>query len=527
MKLKRGLPFLCASVLLLGLAGCGAPAGGQTEDEYSKKAAVSVESDLYGWGDTGGGTCIPRESDNDVTYDPDTGAVITIALADGGTPDPALIDTSGAYVQLDEGDGYYPEDFQFNGTALGGEFENGKLTYHLHDGDLNWVNDPAYEVKLGGMEWSAQGGDGNGRYTFNLSVRGITYDGEELAPAHFRAKVYIYGREFSQDNATWGVATINKLKFAEPQEVPLTETPEVKKEPVWTWTAAAGYDKPTLCDFPQEDYDAADNFYISWPAGVDASALTADDVTITLTGKYTELFPEDQYVLKPNTQMLKLDNGEGMPDGDYSVFSHGETTQIAVNMIYWPYTPVYTTMTISVNGDKVNGFDGVLENSWDIASVYSYRVQTGGGSRTDGTVTCQSIFGVENIKSIGIEDLANVKSEYSYSYSKDGVKAWLIENSDGSFTATEDENKATVYDYTDPKLLGHTLYCTQYQVKAELNGAEVTFKMEPSCTVRRAEPGKTALIPMDGYALSQAIGGWGDHMNWPWLSFLNQGWREN
>lgn len=527
MKKSKGIAFLCAALLLLGLAGCKNAEEPQPDDGYSREAFVAVESDLYGWGETNGGTCIPRESDNDVTYDPDTSAVMTITLADGGVPDAALIDISGAYVQLDEGDGYYPEDFQFDGTALEGEFVDGVLTYCLHDGDLKWINDPSYEVRLGGMEWSAQGGDGNGLYTFNLSVRGITYNGKELAPGHFRARVSIYGREFSQDNATWGVATINKLKFREPQKTPLAGAPEVGKEPVWTWKSDAGYDRPVLCDFPQEDYDAADNFYISWPAGADASALTADDITITLTGKYTDIYPEDCYVLTPNTGMVTLDNGEQMPDGDYSVFSDKDTTQIAVNMIYWPYAPVYTTMTISVNTDGVTGYDGTAENTWDIASVYTYRVQTGGGSNQDGTVTCQSIYGVENIHDIGIDDLANISGAYSYSYSKDGNKAWLIENSDGSFTVTTDEAEATVYEDTDPQLLGHVLYSTQNQVKAEFNDASVTFKMNPSCTVRRADPQETALVPAEGYALSQAIGGWGDHMNWPWLNFVNQGWREN
>ncbi len=528
MKWKKALALLCAAGMLLSLAACGSTEAEETEDDgYSKSAYVSVESDLYGWGDTEGGTCIPRESENDVTYDPETAAVMTIVLADGSTPDPALIDISNAYVQLDEGDGYYTEDFAFAGTALEGDFGDGTLTYHLHDGDLSWVNDSSYEVALGGMEWSAQGGDGNGHYVFNLSVRGITYDGEELAPAYFRATIYIYGREFSQDTATWGVATINKLEYAEPVKVTLENAPEVDKEPEWTWTDSAGYGLPLLCDFPQEGYDAIDNFYITWPAGVDASALTAEDITITLTGKYTEIFPEDSYVLTPNTTMLTLDNGEQMPDGDYSVFADGDTTQIAVNMVYWPYTPVYTTMTITVSTDKVEGFDGTLEQSFDIASVYTYRVQTGGGTNTDGTVTCQAIYGVENISEISIDVLASIGSAYSYSYSKDGNKAWLIENSDGTYTVTTDEAQATVYDFTDPQLLGHTLYSTQWQVKAEFNGSTVTFKMAPTCTVRRADPSDTVLIPMDGYALSQAVGGWGDHMNWPWLNFLNLGWRES
>lgn len=528
MMLKKGIALLCAALMLFGLAACGSGETAKNEDNFSKEAFVKVESNLYGWGFTDGGTCIPRESDNDVHYEEDTAAVMTVTLADGSAVDPEKLDISKAYVQLDEGDGYYPDDFAFSGAALGGTFQNGTLTYHLHDGDLKWVNDPAYEVKLGGMEWSAQGGDGNGQYVFNLSVRGITYNGKELAPGYFRARVYIYGREFSQDNATWGVATINKLKFREPQKTPLANAPEVGKEPVWTWTDNAGYDKPILCDFPQENYDAADNFYISWPTGADASALTADDVTITLTGKYSEIFPEDRYVLTPNTGMKKLDNGEQMPDGDYSVFADQNTTQIAVNMIYWPYAPVYTTMTISVNGEKVNGYQGTVEKAYDIASVYTYRVQTGGGSRTDGTVTCQSVYGVQNIKDVTINDLANVSGAYSYSNkSKDGAKTWLIDNGDGTYTVTDDESKATVYDFTDPKLLGHTLYSTQWQVKVTVDGSEVTYKMEPSCTVRKAEPGKTTLVAMDGFALSKAIGGWGDHMNWPWLNFLNRGWREN
>ena len=220
--LKKEVTFFCTAILFSGLVGCGNVKEAQSDnDGYSKGAFVSVESDLYGWANTNGGTCIPREADNDVSYDQNTAAVITITLADGGTPDPELIDISNAYVQLDEGDGYYLEDIQFNGTALDGEFENGELVYHLHDGDLNWVNDPSYEVRLGGVEWSAQGGDGNGCYTFNMSVRGITYDGNELDPGYFRAKVYIYGRKFSKDDATWGVATINTLKFAEPQKVSL------------------------------------------------------------------------------------------------------------------------------------------------------------------------------------------------------------------------------------------------------------------------------------------------------------------
>ena len=260
---------------------------------------------------------------------------------------------------------------------------------------------------------------------------------------------------------------------------------------------------------------------------MDASALTADDITITLTGKYTDIYPEDQYVLTPNTGMLKLDNGEQMPDGDYSVFSDSNTTQIAVNMIYWPYAPVYTTMTILVNGDKVSGYDGTLENTWDIASVYTYRVQTGGGSRQDGTVTCQSLFGVENIKSVSIDELANVISSYSYSYSKDGNKVWLVENSDGSFEVTTDEAEATVYDDTDPQLLGHVLYSTQYQLETEVDGESVTFRMIPSCILSKVDLETTTFAASDGFALSLAAGGWEDHMNWPWLNFINQGWRES
>lgn len=541
MKKKRVFAFLGIAVMGFSLTACGGSKSATSitleteasgvedgqEMNYSQAVSVSVESDLYGWGDTEGGTCIPRESENDVIYDSNTAAVMTIEIADEENFDEALLDTSGAYVQLDEGDGYYVEDLEFNGSTIDGQFEDGQYIYHLEAGDLNWVNDPSYEVELGGLEWSAQGGDGNGHYIFNMSVRGITYDGEEVAPGYFRAEVYIYGREFSKPDDTWGVATINRLKFHEIQPVTLAEKPSVTDEPVWTWTDNAGYDKPILCDYPQEGYDSTDNFYISWPEGVDASQISADDITITLTGKYTNIYPEDQYVLTPNTQMVTLDNGEQMPDGDYSVFASNDTTQIAVNMIYWAYSPVYTNMTISVNVENVDGYDETLEMNYDIASVYTYRVQTGGGSNQDGTVTSQSIFGIENINDISIEDLATVSGAYCYTSGKNEDKLWLIENSDGTYTVTSEETEATQYSDTDPQLLGHVLYSTQNETTVEYNNETLKFKMNPSCTVKRADLSTTVLEAKEGFALSQSVGGWGDHMNWPWLNFLNQGWTES
>ena len=143
--------------------------------------------------------------------------------------------------------------------------------------------------------------------------------------------------------------------------------------PVWTWIGADYEGKPVLCDTKQDD------FYVTWPEGVDASALTASDAAVTLYSQYGD--------------ELRL-----TPDSDYYVYSKGTETQIAVPYVQMAFTPVYTNMVITVNREAVSGADGAAEEaftqSYDIASVYVYQVQHG-GLNPNGAVLVYQFYGFE------------------------------------------------------------------------------------------------------------------------------------
>jgi hypothetical protein len=545
---------------------------------------VSVESDLYGTANTNGYTTLKaEEEENEVTYDDTTAAIITLSFKDGSEIDDSLIDTSNAYITLDEGDGYYLDDLTFNGGDLDSVFEDGKLIYHLEMGDIEWNQPEGYEVDNGGVEWSCQGGNGNGEYVFNLSVHGITYDGVELDPASFRATVYIYGREFSAtsspenpSSARWGAGGYDSVELPLPEEKALEEEVVVDTEPVWTWVGDDTYGKPIICDYSHEEqqqmmggsqggsdekkdendeqngpddeqeggsqdqqgendneaanyHDATDNFYISWPEGVDASALENGDVTITLYSKYG-----DEYVLTPNTGLKVVEqNGEEIADGEYSVFASSDTTQIAVNMVYWAYTPVYTTMTIDVNTDKISGYDGEVSYSTEIGSVYTYMVQTGGGLDYYGTVTAQGLYGIANMDDLELADFSGHATSYDYAYQEgEGMQknavAFLIDNGDGTYTVTENEDEATKYDADNAAaLVGHFLLTTNRDesIEAEYNGEMVEFSKnyDGNTMVNIPDLETTRLVAADGYVLSQAMI-WSEHMRWPWLYFNGCGW---
>ncbi len=601
-----------AAVCLAGAAGTAVFA--------ADLPTLSVESNLYGSADTNGYTTLKaEEEEHDVLYDDSTAAVMTISFADGSDVDDQLIDTSQAYVSLDEGDGYYVEDLLFHGEELEGAFENGTLSYQLHTGDLEWKQPEGYEVDNGGVEWSCQGGNGNGEYVFNLSVHGILYDGQELDPASFRATVYIYGREFSAESSPsnpsasrWGAGGYDAVELPLPAKKPLEEKVTAENEPVWTWVGDNTYGKPIICDYSHEEqqmmgpgpggpngqggpegqggpngqggpegqngpdgqespegqngpegqsgpeeqsgpesqsepdgqeepkqeesesgsyHDATDNFYVTWPEGTDASKLEAEDVTITLSGKYG-----DTYVLQPNTGLKTVEqNGEEIADGEYSVFADAAVTQIAVNMVYWAYTPVYTTMTIEVNTDKVEGFDGEASYTTEIGSVYTYMVQTGGGLDYYGTVTAQVVYGLSNANEVELSDVGSCPTSFNYAYLQgEGMQkqavAFLTDNGDGTYSVTENEEEATVYEAdNDPAWIGHLLLSTNKDepIEAEWNGETVAFSKNYNggTMVQVPDLATTKLKAADGYVLSQSMM-WGDHMRWPWLYFNGCGWTK-
>lgn len=604
-----------AKVLLLTVCTMVLISGTGTGVLAADAPIVTVESNLYGTANTNGYTTLKAEEDeNEVIYDDSTAAVITLSFADGKEVEDDLIDISNAYVSLDAGDGYYLEDLTFNGGALDAEPENGKITYKLSTGDLEWNQPEGYEVDNGGMEWSCQGGNGNGEYVFNMAVHGIAYDGQELEPASFRTTVYIYGREFSATSSPenpsasrWGAGGYDSVELPLPEEKPLENEVLVEKEPVWTWVGDNTYGKPIICDYSHEEqqmmmggskgghddksdqngpadsdggkpmkdqgegqegpdggkqmeaqnegqnegqkdpdgdrqmelndgqenagryHDATDNFYISWPDGVDASALGADDVTITLCSNYG-----DEYVLRPNNGVKVVEqNGEEIADGEYSVFSSGNTTQIAVNMVYWAYTPVYTTMTIDVNTEKVEGYEGEVSYTTEIGSVYTYMVQTGGGLDYYGTVTAQCVYGLANTAELELSDVGSYPTSFNYAYMegegmhKEAV-AFLIDNGDGTYSVTENAEEATEYEAdNNPAWIGHMLLSTNREetIEAEFNGETVAFSKNynSGTMVQVPDLATTKLVAADGYVLSQSMM-WGEHMRWPWLYFNGCGW---
>jgi hypothetical protein len=276
------------AVLLAAVLSMGASAAVMAE-----QSDVQIESTIFGTADTEGFSTLKAYTDEDLTVEGQKVTYTGEAVLDLGAD--ADVDISEAYVTLDAGDGYYLDDFIFNG-GNNLTVEDGKVVFTLNTGDLEW-NNYGYEVGEGGNEWSCIGGNGNGEYVFNLSMHGVKVNGEELDAMPFRANVYIYGREFSSQSSpsnpngsTWGAGGYDDIVLPEAVSEELTEEVTVGEEPVWTWVGNGDYDLPVFCD-----YDT-DNFYISWPEGVDASALTDGDVTITLHTQYG-----DDYVLTANT----------------------------------------------------------------------------------------------------------------------------------------------------------------------------------------------------------------------------------
>lgn len=490
---------------------------------------VTVESTIYGTADTEGFSTLKAYTDKDltvpgqmVTY---TGeAVITVAFADGMPVDDARIDLSDARVTIVDGDAYYAEDFILNATTLDGESKNGQIVYTLSADDVAW-NQYGYPVAEGGLEWSAIGGNGNGEYALNFEVSGIRYDGLELAPAGFRVNYYIYGREFTAKasprnpaGSVWGAGGYDNIVIPEAAEVSLEEAVPVESEPVFTWVGTGA--QPILCD------DETDNFYISWPAGVDASGLSDADVTLTLRSAYG-----DERVLVPTTGVTTFEqNGISIPNGEYTVYAGENITQISVNLQLWAAAPVYTQLTIQVNGKPA------AEATFDVASVYTHMVQTGGGLDLEGkTVTVVSIYGIEDTQNLTVSDVfGDVTYRYTYREGQGPQakeKYFLVDDGNGGFTVTENKEEATQYPSpsSNVQLLGHNLFTTDAAGTVEVEYGGETYTFSRSMSYGNAvgsglkNPNESGLKAAPGYVLT-ANGRWDDHQRWGWLHFNGVGW---
>lgn len=507
----------------LGLAGCSNEAD-TVEETVAATIAATATSTIFGSADTGNKSTLKKtlqktsgpgdiniyhydEDGNRVAYPDDT--VIDMpgvtyvgeatVVLEGEDIDDSLIDSSSAVVSLAAGDGYYTDELILAKTTLDGTWENGACTYTLEEGDLSWnMGDYPLADENSGREWSVFGGDGNGCYTFNFEVSGIQYDGAEVDPVSFPVQVYIWGRD-----ATDLMEEFNKTPDPTAGRVESGVAPGSDVQ--WAWLPATGEavlcgeggswqgdaGKPVLCD------DVADNLYVVWPEGSDASGVTAEDVTVTLESAYG-----DTLELAANEQ--------------FEVFASETETQIAVTFMNWPYTPVYTTMTISVDSG-----DLTVEKTFEVASVFVYMVQQGGGGVTvDGTVTAYSYYGFANLDSV---DKILDKATYSLSVERDGETWYYAEDEDGVGSLVVDAEQAATYDASgedecNEQLVANTALVTTRVGQTEnkdVDGETITFTKEYNTNVTKDASAaiEAGLEPADGFAVGEEIT---PHEAWAW-----------
>ncbi len=501
--------------------------------EPAAAPVLSVTSDIFGSGDTGGKTSMKNTlltasgpGDQRIAYsDPETGeriyypsdAVIdqpgvtytgSAVLTLSGDVDDSKIDSSKAVVELVDGDGYYAEELVLAANTLTGTWKNGTLEYTLKEGDLEWyTGDYNLIDDNSGREWSVLGGDGNGVYTFNFKVSGITYNGEPVNDVTFKVQVYIWGR-----TGTDLAPTITDLVAENNLPSGTSQTSDIQ----WTWVGEKGdflgaEAKPVLAD------DKQDDFFITWPTGTDASGLTAKDVTVTLNTQYGE-----SYVLKSEGEHIQ-----------YAVFSDKGETQVAVTFRHAAFTPVFNTMTIEVN----NGNGLTASKTYDIASVYAYMVQQGGGGITvDGTVTAYSYYGYE-----GLTVDNAVQATYTLSYQDEDGTTWYYNQAGGVSQAVEKTSvgfmgeesvtlaapdDAAVYnamgeDDCDVQFIVNTLYVKTRLNKTEVktvDGKEITFTK----TYTSGQIGN-----WDGVSVAPgylAASGLSPNQQWAWSDYYGSGW---
>lgn len=505
-----------------GALACGslAACSSSQSDAASEKEGASdapelkITSSIYGTADTGNKSTLKKtlkktEGPGDINiyhYD-DTGkrvvypegTVIELdpvtftgyALLDlGDDIDDSKIDSSKAVVEIAPGDGYLPEELNLSKTSLDGSWSSGKLTYALEANDLSWNMD-GYPLadENSGREWSCFGGDGNGCYTFNFRVSGLKYGGATVSPATFPVQVYIWGRD-----ATDMAQRYNALSDPVAAEAPSGTAPS--QDVQWIWSGAGTM--PVLCD------QQADNFYAVWPEGSDASGISAADVSVTLSSQYGAT--------------LKLS------EDDYTVFPSAQETQIAVTYVNWPATPVYTQMRIEI---AWAGYE--TSHTFEIASVYAYEVQQGGGGvAVDGTVVAYSFYGFGTI-----DDASKLTEPAGYvlATQKDGADMYYAEDSAGTPKLVSDRSEALVFDATgedecNQQLLGNTVYVTtriRDPEEHEVSGETLSFERIYSANLVKpaSELAKEDLPLAAGFALGDDLAA---HAMWSWQERFRSGY---
>lgn len=455
---------------------------------------LSVQGEVYGSSyDNGASTVMSDEPGMAFVFT--QGATLSLSLPG---LDNSKIDSSKATVSVTTGDGYYINDYLLNAVKLNGTWSNGQLVYILSPGDIMFDTEGKYVSKFEGMfedgsaiAFSNYGGDGTGNYYINLKVSGITYNGVPVASQTIVLHLYAFGRE-ATDLANLNFQTVS---------------------PAWSWSGEG--DKPILCD-PYED-----DFIIRWPAAVDASAVTAKDITITLKSENGE-----QKTLEPGTDYI------------LNVAAAGKT-EIAVRYQQWAYLPVYTTMTIEVNERALSASSsyykiGGLSSTWDIASVYAYSIQAGGAGGDDHGVTF-NYYGVyleswEQVQNPIRYRLVTADGQY---YSKNGG---LTTNVDDAWSADGTGPDDYNYQLIDHHIVVVTMRETQ-TVEKTVNGKTVAFTKQyyagvpyPAGVISSGDYGSLPYIDpsieyLPGYTAStSATTPWLDAAMWPWMASFNVGW---
>ena len=534
--MKKRILLLAAILIVQSALACvGLAESAQSVPE------LQIVSDIFGSGDTGGKTTIKHilvtaagPGDQTIRYsDPETGerkdypvynedgtlfeveqppvqysgsAVLTLV---GENIDDGKIDSSSAVVTLLPGDGYDADEFILRADTLSGEWQDGALEYSLREGDLAFnTGDYEFIDPNSGREWSILGGDGNGCFVFNLGVSGITYDGQPVNDATFQVKVYIWGRT--------GTDVAPEIRDIVP-EAHLPSGTQAGDEVQWSWVGDAGdflgaAAIPVLCD------DKQDDFFITWPAGTDASGLTADDVTVTLSTQYG-----DSYQLKADGDRIQ-----------YAVFAAENEAQVAVTFRHAAFAPVFTTMTIAVDGAGLSA-----TQTYDIASVYAYMLQQGGGLTVDGTCTAYSYYGYDGLSIDNAQ-----QSIYTLSVNEDGKTFYYAEDADGNGYLSEAVEKtsigfmgeervtlaapddAKVFDAMGPEdcdvqFIVNTLYVKtrlDKTVTLTADGREIEFSKEYATGQIGNWDGVT-LLP--GYVRTE---GFSPNQKWAWSPYYGSGW---
>lgn len=455
---------------------------------------MTIESHIFGSAYTYSKSTLKEALKEVVDYG-DTSATISLDM-EGLDND--QIDSNNATIRLMEGDGYYVNEYIFQATSLVNPWIDGQTTYALQAGDLE-IDRSVYDLKdtNSGREWSCLGGDGSGLYRFHFMLEGVTYCGLPLPSKEFQGHVQIYGQDFvglagmtfkNGMNVEAEMISLSQRGMSVPQE----------SEPVWTWIGDGN--QPILCD------DLADDFYITWPEGTNASDLKKQDISIVLTNSYGDVFT--------------------LNEDEFEINTSASETQIAVTLLYLPNTPVYTQMKISVNASSASS-----EKIYDIASVYVHETQQGGGGETkDGTVTAYSFYGLSNLN-----DASQIVSSCSYvlTYEDQGIVYYYGQDTNGNGILVEDLDKATSFDGNgvedyNIQVINNTVYITSRPGSSavkQVGNQTLTFTKKYSGGKLINPTDTSGLVCEDGYVLPNT-NGWATHESWPWYEGLSSRWNK-